>query len=204
MRTLLPLSMALAFTVGALQPAMAESGTSDPFPITAEVTATLTLSVTLKKNNSAGAVVTAMDFGRLVDIGTGTLRSSPTSTTGTGAVAAFITTNSHGTPYVVTQDGTALSNGTTNLPAGACTVVPTYSAADNGGASMPAGAVVGTAGSWVGARTLYTSETGLAAMRTITAYYSVTDDSTAGATTGVPLNQPGGSYAGTVTITATA
>ena len=204
MRTFFPLSMAVAILVSASTPAMAASNTSDPFVITAEVTATLTLSVTLKKNDSSGAVVTGMDFGRLVDIGTGTLRSSATSTTATGAVAAFITTNSHGTPYTVTQTGTALSNGTTTLPSGACTVVPTYSAADNGGASMPAGAVVGSAGSWVGTRTLYTSETGLAAMRTITAYYSITDDTAAGATTGVPMNQPGGAYTGTITITATA
>lgn len=180
--------------------AHADTASSDPLLIQADVEATLTMNVVLKQNSSAGAVVTSMDFGKLVDIGTGTLRSSATSTTGTGAVAAFITTNSHGSPYIVTQDGTAMGT----LPAGACTVVPVYSDADNGGATKPAGAVVGTPGSWVGNRVLYTSETGLVAIRTITAYYSVTDDTVAGATAVVPLNQAGGTYTGTVTFTVTA
>src|SRR3989338_1130568 len=108
------------------------TATSGPYTVSASVDGSLSLTVALKKNTSTGATLTAMDFGRLVDIGTGTLRSSPTSTTGTGNVTAMVSANSHGLPYVITQNGTLLSNGTTTLPAGACTVVPGYNTLDNG------------------------------------------------------------------------
>jgi hypothetical protein len=184
--------------------AMAATASTPTITTSASVPSALTLGVTLRKNDSAGAIITTMDFGNLVDIGTGTLRSSPTGTTGTGAVAAFITANSQGLPYTITSTGTALSNGTTTLPSGALTVVPGYAAADNGGAALPTGAVVGSAGSWVGTRTLYTSESGTAAIRTIQAGYSVTDSPAAGSTAVVPLNQAAGTYNGTVVITVTA
>ena len=180
----------------------AASASSAPITTSAVVDATLTLNVVLKKNDFAGATVTTMDFGKLINIGTGTLRSSPTSTTGTGAVAAFISANTSGTAYTITQSGTAMSNGAATLPSGALTVVPTSSAADNGGVALPAGASVGTAGTWVGTRTLYNSGAG-AAVRNVVCYYSVTDDAAAGATTGIPLSQPGGTYTGSVTITVT-
>ena len=175
-----------------------------PFTTSAVVQSALDITVVLKKNDFAGATITSMDFGRLIDIGTGTLRSSPTSTTGTGAVDAFISPNNQGLPYTITQTGTAMSNGATTLPAGALTVVPVYAAADNGGQAKPAGATVGTAGSWVGTRTLYTSETGAASARTIQAIYSVTDDPAAGSTGAVLQSQAGGTYTGTVTISITA
>ena len=129
--------------------AFAATATSGPHTIRAEVDGTLTMSVVLRKNSSTGTVLTSMDFGKLVDIGTGTLRSSATSTTGTGNVTAMISANSHGLPYTITQTGTALSNGTTTLPSGACTVVPVYSALDNGGAAL-----VGTLG-YIWKNTLY-------------------------------------------------
>lgn len=184
--------------------AMAATTSTPSIATSASVASNLTLNVVMKKNDFAGATVTSMNFGQLVDIGTGTLRSSPTSTTGTGAVAAFITANSQGLPYTITSTGTAMSNGTTTLPSGALTVVPVYAAADNGGQAKPAAAVVGSAGTWIGTRTLYTSETGTAALRTIQAIYSVTDDPAAGATTGVPVSQAAGTYNGTVVITVTA
>ena len=182
----------------------AATSSSGPYTVSASVDGTLSMSVVVRKNSSVGAIITAVDFGKLVDIGANTLRSAATSTTGTRNATAMITANSHGLPYTITQTGTTLSNGTTTLPSGACTVVPVYATQDNGGLAKPAGAVVGTAGSWVGTRTLYTSETGIAAMRTIQAVYSITDDPIAGATSAVPLNQAGGNYSGTVTITVTA
>ena len=182
----------------------AATATSGPFQISAAVNGGLELTTVLRKNDFSGSIVTSMDFGNLVDIGTGTLRSSTTGSTGTGAVDVFISANSHGIPYTITQTGTALSNGSATLPSGACTVVPVYAPADNGGAPLPAGATVGTKGTWVGTRTLYTSESGVAALRLIQAFYSVTDDPAAGATTGVPTNQSGGAYTGTVTFTVTA
>ena len=177
----------------ASQYAYAATQTTGAIPTSASVDGALSMTVVMKKNDSAGATVTSMDFGKLVDIGTGTLRSSATSTTGTGAVDVFITANSNGLPYTISQTGTAMSNGATTLPSGACNFVPVYAAADNGGAAMPAGAALGAKGTWVSgsAKNIYVSETGTAAMRTIQAFYSITDDSAAGATTGVPLSQPG-------------
>ena len=182
--------------------AFAATATSGPHTIRAEVDGTLTMSVVLRKNSSTGTVLTSMDFGKLVDIGTGTLRSSATSTTGTGNVTAMISANSHGLPYTITQTGTALSNGATTLPSGACTVVPVYSALDNGGAALVG--TLGVAGTWVtSGKTLYTSNA-IGSVRTFQAGYSVTDDPAAGATTGVPLSQAGGIYNGAVTFTVTA
>ena len=193
-------AMALGFDV----PAFAASTSTAPIATSAQVLSALTLSVVLRKNSSVGAIISSMDFGSLMNIGTGTLRSSTTGSTGTGNVTAMISANSQSLPYQITQSGTTMSNGTTTLPSGALTVVPVYSSADNGGAGLPAGASIGTAGPWLGSRTLYTSEPGAAAIRTIQAVYSVTDDPAAGATTGVPLNQSAGTYNGTVTITVTA
>jgi hypothetical protein len=182
--------------------AFATTATSGPYTISASVDGTLTMSVALKKNSSTGAALTSMDFGKLVDIGTGTLRSSATSTTGTGNVTAMISANSHALPYVISQTGTVLSNGVQTLPSGACTVVPGLYPADNGGAANVG--TVGTAGTWVATgKTLYTSNA-TGDIRTIQAAYSVTDDSAAGATTGVPLNQASGTYNGSVTFTVTA
>ena len=206
MKKLMSMSVVAAFVALTLAPsAFAATATSGPFTTSASVSGTLTLTTVIKKNSSTGATITTMDFGQLTDIGTGTLRSSATGTTGTGAADMFITANSHGLPYTITQTGTAMSNGSTTLPAGALTVVPVYAAADNGGATMPTGASLGSAGTWVSTnKVLYTSETGTAAMRTIQAIYSVTDDPTAGSTASVPLNQAAGTYSGTVTITVTA
>ena len=188
----------------ASQTSFAATATNGPVNISASIDGALSLTVALKKNSSTGAIVTSMDFGQLVDIGTGTLRSSPTSTTGTGNVTAMISANSHGLPYTITQTGTALSNGITTLPAGACTVVPVYAAADNGPTAPPLVGALGTKGTWVASgKTLYTSDA-VGSVRVFQAVYSVTDDPAAGATTGVPVSQAGGTYNGTVTFTVTA
>lgn len=190
-------------TMGAASPlCFGASSTSGSILMGADVQGTIGITVTLRKNEW-GDVVNSMDFGKLIDIGTGTLRSSPTSTTGTGAICAFVRVTSPGAPYTLTQTGTALSNGSSSLPAGACAVVPVYVSTDNGGAQMPSGASLGPAGSWIAVNKLLYSSDPLYALRTIRCYYSITDDTVAGATTGVPINQPGGTYSGTVVFTAT-
>ncbi len=198
------ISLAVLAMVAFAMPAYAASTSSPAITTSAQVLSALTLNVSLHKNSSTGAVVTAMDFGSLQNIGTGTLRSSTTGSTGTGNVTAMISANSQSLPYTITQNGTNMSNGSTTLPSGALGVVPVYASQDNGGAALPAGAVLGTKGSWVGNRTLYTSESGAAQIRVIQAIYSITDDPAGGATAGVPLNQAPGTYTGTVTITVTA
>ena len=191
----------IVFLVASPSAFAAQTSTS-PISISATVAPAIALNVVLKQNSSTGATVTAMNFGKLVDIGTGTLRSSPTSTTATGSVVAMVAVNGQGTSLTLTQAGTSLTGTAGTLPTGACTVVSQYVAADNGGSAIPSGAVANYKGTWLTTHTLYTDPTGSA--RTIQASYSVTDDPAAGATTGVPLSQAAGTYAGTVTFTLTA
>ncbi len=204
------IAVIVVVALGATPAIFAATNTAGPYTVSASVDGTLGMTVVLKKNDWNGTTITTMDFGKLIDIGTGTLRSSSTSTTGTGAVCAMISANSHGLPYSITTTGSALANGAITIPAGACGVVPVYIAADNGGAAIPTGATLGAPGPWVGAvRTIYTSEaTNPAKLVALRAYYSITDDpaggSSGGATGNVPLSQPGGNYTNTVTITVTA
>ncbi len=208
MKKLISIAVVLGMIAGFVSPAvMAATTTTGSISIGADVASAVALNVVMKRNDFNGATVTSMDFGRLVTLpltggGTTGLRSSATSTTGTGAVVAFITGNSQGASYTIKQDGTPMKFGTIELPSGACNVVPLYIKADNAGADLPTGASAGTPGSWVGSRTLYTSgPTG--ALRTVTAFYSVTDDPAAGATASVPTSQAAGSYTGSVTFTMT-
>ncbi len=210
MKKLLTLVTLVAVTVvmGAPMAMASTTVSSSTYTTNAVVDGAMSLTVELRKNSSVGVVVTSMDFGKLVELSptTGTLRSSPTSTTGTGSIVAMITANSHGLPYVISTKGSALTSGSNSLPAGACGVAPLYEPLDNKGAPKPTGATVGGATSWVSAtdKVLYTSESGVAAMRTIQASYSITDDPVGGGSTGVPLNQAGGTYTGTLTISVTA
>ncbi len=205
MKKLISMSvLALVLSASVAPVAIAAEATSGPINTKASVAGGLSQTIVIRKNSFAGAIITSIDFGQLADIGTGTLRSDPNGTTGTGSAVAFITPNSSGLPYVTTVDGTVMSNGTTTLPNGALVVTPTYAAADNGGLAMPAGAVLGTGGTWVGTgKVLYDSEDGIAAGRTFQAAFAITDDPAAGSTASVPTSQASGNYAGTVTITTT-
>ena len=199
-------AVAAAILIMASPTAFAATASSAPISISAVVSGALTITVDLFKNSvSAGNDIpdTAMNFGTLNnDLGTGNLRSTTTGSTGTGSVVALISANSSGLPYTITQNSpVALTSGANTLPAGATTVVPVYSPFDNGGQALVGS--VGAAGSWVGTRTLYTSNA-VGATRVIQAHYSVTDDPAAGATAVVPLNQAAGTYSGTVTFTVTA
>lgn len=194
--------------------ARAATLSSPLFNAKAVVSGETTMTVVLRKNDFQGAEVQSMDFGTLVEK-TFTdpnnpakvyksLRSDTTGSTGTAAILAWITANTHGNPYVVSQSGTALTNGGNMIPAGCCTVVPVYNATDNGGAAQPGGSKVGDKGTWVMPdKPLYTSESGSAQMRTISCFYSITDDPATGATAACPIGQPVGIYSGTVTFTVT-
>lgn len=188
-----------------------QAATTAVAPITtrAEVTGGLTLSVTLQKNDFDGDIITSMDFGTLMefenpDTHGKTLRSMKTGSTGTAAVLAWIGANSHGAQYAIKQTGTALSSGASTLPEGACCVVPVYVEGDNGGAAINPNAALGSKGTWVATdKLIYQSEPTPAQMRTLRAYYSITDDPKAGATSAVLLGQPTGVYNGTITFTVT-
>ena len=184
--------------------AFAATATSGTLNVSALVSGTLSMTVTLRSGSSTGTILTSpVSFGTLqvftnTSTGGQTLRSS-TVGGGIGDIVAMIAANSHGLPYTITQTGTM-----TGLPAGACTVVPVYATQDNGGAAKPASATLGTAGTWVATgKTLYADTVGTA-LSTIQAHYSITDDNTAGATAAVPINQAAGTYNGTWVITVTA
>lgn len=173
----------------------------------AKVDGALTMNVLLFKNDITGTNITAgnkMDWGTLVDIGTGTLRSSATGDTGTGAVLAYITVNSHSRPWTLKQTGTDMTKvgGTEKLEVGSLAVAPVYIASDNGGVTD---GTLGTKGTFVAAdKTLFTSAAN-GSIRTIRAYYSITDDPAGGgAAPNIPLGKLAGTYDGTVTFTATA
>lgn len=205
MKKVSALFMAVAVFAGSTS-AYAASVSKPPVNVSAEVSSNLQLNLALFKNSVDAAnnitASNAMNFGTLHDIGTGTLRSTPTGSTGIGSVIALVSAVSSGVPYVITQTGTQLTSGSNTLPAGACTVVPVYAAADNGGQALVG--TLGTKGTWVATdKTLYTSNAA-ADVRQIQYHYSITDDSNAGATTGVPTNQAAGTYTATVTFTVTA
>lgn len=209
MKKLMTITLVAVIVLAGTAPyASAAQFTSPAKTVTANVPSTLSLNIVLKRNDFAGTIIQNMDFGNLVDIGTGTLRSSPTGTTGTGAVYAAITpVVQGGLPYTITQDGSPMSNGTTTLPTGPLVVKAVYEPLDQtpSGSPQPAGSTTPTqaGASWVGTRTLYTSG-GTGAIRTVTAFYSITDDALAGSTGSVPTTQAPGSYTGTVTFTLTA
>ncbi len=195
----------IVFTVMVCVAPCAEAATDvkGPIVVAATVSSQLSLTVVMKRNNFAGATINSMNFGNLIDSGSGITGSNPSSTTGTGAVDVFLSANTQGAPYSIMQTGTPMSNGTTILPDGACIVKPIYDAADNGGLAMPAGASLGTGGTFTSAspKLLYQSEGGVAQARTVQALYSITDDPAAGATADIPVNQGAGTYSSTVTYT---
>lgn len=206
MKKLLRMFFMIAFLAGVSVPA--DSGfvsNTDSFAIEASFGTTFGMTIFILRDGSWGNKTTSMDFGTLVefvDSGTGgrTLRSS-------GNFLAMIYPQPSGTAqYHIDSTGTALSNGTTTLPAGACVVVPVYVSSDqwDPNAGIPLTGTLGSSGTWIGAsdRRIYTSNSA-GDYRAIRAYFSITDDPAAGSTAAVPVNQPSGHYAGTVTFTIT-
>lgn len=182
--------------------ALATDLNSGPYSVTASVNGAATLTVNLFKNDVSGpntGPATALSFGQLQEVD-GTLRSS---NTGTGAVSAAylaqVTANTHGLPYTVKQTGTTVSSGANQLPNNGLAMNVVYVASDNGNVTD---GTVGSKDSWVGTKTLYTSSPA-GPLRTIRAYYAITPDPAVGPGGAVPLDQPSGTYNGTITYTLT-
>lgn len=206
-------TMAVILTCVFSTPAFAAVATQGPYQTSASVDDTLSLEVKLFKNSVTPANLlpagSGMNFGKLVDIGTGTLRSSATSTTGIGSVIALVTANSHGKPYTIKQTGVAMTDGANVLPAGACGVAVNYQNADNGGNPKPGTLTLRTPNTWVGTDLTLASDSSTSSqMSTLQMTYSITDDPSGGALGGasVPLNQKtnGNPFVGSVTFTVTA
>lgn len=172
----------------------AASATQGPITVAADIPSGLTLDMTIIDQLS-GAVVPSLDFGDLVRVGD-EFRSSK-------FFKVLLKINSVGDPFELTQNGTALtrSGGAETMPSGAYIVKPTFEAAENNGAAQPSGAAIGSTGSAVGNKILYTDPTGTGGVVTLT--YTLSGDPNIGATEKIQLNQKSGSYAGTVQFTLT-
>ena len=120
-----------------------------------------------------------------------------------------------GSPYEVKSTCLGLTSGASFLPIGSFGLTPVYSPNDEwvypGGSTtqgdMPSGATLGTAGSAIAInKIVYSSESGTATPRIIQAYYGLPPYKTGGVDPfpgyeQIPLDQPHGTYSGTVTIT---
>lgn len=210
MKKFVTMAVIMGMVAGFTAPYVIAATTSlGPITVSAAVPVAFDLGMEMKKNDFAGATITAMDFGTLgtITLTNGqksSLRSVTTGSTGTAAVDVFFGASTQGAPYTITQTGTPMTGpGGATLPAANLIVVPFYTPDDNGGATLPAGASVGAPGSWVGTRTIYTSGP-TAAARVVQAFYSITDDPAVGAVGGITSAQAAGAYTGTVTFTLTA
>lgn len=175
--------------------------------VSAVVAQVLAISATIRQNSSTGTVLPAIAYGTLQQFNDingvpQTLRSSALGSTGTGDGVIMVTVISTlGTQYTVTEVGTAMTSGANTIPAGACAVNPVMNPLDNNGSANVG--VLAAAGSWIGSRTVYTSDA-IGSLRTFQLHHALTDDPVAGASSAVPLSQPAGNYNGTITLTVTA
>jgi len=121
----------------------------------------------------------------------------------------------YGQPYEIKSTCTGLVSGSSTLPVGSFGLTPAYSEDDEwqwpGGSEkqgqMPNGAQLGTPGPAIATdKLIYSSESGTATARIIQAYYSIPPKKKDGSDPyegfqPIPLDQPPGTYTGTVTIT---
>ncbi|PIU39886.1 MAG: hypothetical protein COT00_04600 [Candidatus Omnitrophica bacterium CG07_land_8_20_14_0_80_50_8] len=149
-----------------------------------------------------GGEVTQMNFGTLQEFtnpstGGKTLRS---------AVGFLVMLYPQGTtaPYHLDCSGAALTGlGGVTLPPGACAVKAGYSASDQcAGCDVGVGTVNPSGGTWIPGYRIYDSDA-RGYYQAIQAHLAITDDPSAGASGAVKIDQPSGSYNGTVTFTLT-
>ncbi|MCX5707700.1 MAG: hypothetical protein NTY14_01760 [Candidatus Omnitrophica bacterium] len=156
--------------------------------------------------------VGTMDFGELTyllsDNSNAGLFYSP------AGFCVVISAESFGKPYSIMSSCNGISSGSSYLKSGSFGLVPVYSSTDkwvfSSGSKdqgdMPSGATLGAAGSGVGDKTIYSSESTDATARIIQAYYGLPPYKSGGADpfpgyTPIPLTQAPGQYSGTVVIT---
>ena len=171
---------------------------------TAVVNAGLSITVAVYENSVTGPTgpnLGSIPFGALAQY-----QSAPGVVPAWGPVlrsqkayCAMVTANSSSVPYTIKQTAQSLTYLTNKIPDGAFVVVPVYSSVDNGGLTNTG--TLGAKGTAVAVdKTIYTSG-GSHGARTIQAIYAITDDPNSGATAAVPIDQPAGTYQGTVTFT---
>jgi hypothetical protein len=157
-------------------------------------------------------IVETMDFGEL------TYLLSDNTNAGlfysTAGFCVVVSAEPFGKPYAIMSSCNGVGSGSNYLKSGSFGLVPVYSSTDkwvfSGGSKeqgdMPSGATLGNAGSAVGDKTIYSSESTEATARIIQAYYGLPPYKSGGADpfpgyTPIPLTQAPGQYSGTVIIT---
>ena len=182
------------FLAAPVRVAEAASATQGPINVAADIPSGLTLELTIIDQLS-GAVAPSLDFGDLVRVGD-EFRSSK-------FFKVLLKVNSVGDPFELTQNGTPLTRtgGSETLPSGAYMVQPSFVPGDNSGAAQPSGSSIGTAGTAVGNKLLFSDPSGTGGVLTLS--YTLSGDPNTGATEKILLNQKSGAYAGTVQFTLT-
>ncbi len=191
------------------------TGTCAPV-VTATVASGLTFSVTIVSlvaapggGTTLGSAVTAMNFGSLASNGTfippGSTTPQLRSLNSTAAFQVFFGINAQQRPFTISQSssGTGLASGTNFIPTGAFIVTPLQGVGGDPTLPLPAGIAVSPRGSAIGTGITLFSRTVTGPSATLAATYGITDDTTLGATQPIPLDQPAGTYATTITFSAT-
>jgi hypothetical protein len=196
-------------------PAMAVDIPGPSVAVSANVSSTLTFSVTITElipdgsgGTTIGPVVTTMDFGTLASNGTfdpdgaGPIAPQPRALNSLRAYQAFFGINSQQRPFSIKQTAGPLQSGANTIPNGAFIVTPLNGVGGNPAQPLPANISVKSRQSAVGTNIELFSSSGGSA-NTMAATYGVTDDPALGATQSIPLDQPTGNYLTTVVFTAT-
>ena len=205
----------LAATLLAAGPASAVDIAGPVVPVSAEVEANLSFSVTITElipaaggGTTIGPVVTSMGFGLLESQGTfdpdgpGPIAPQPRALSSTKAFQVFFGINAQGRPFTIKQTSGPLQVGGSTIPNGAFIVTPLQGVGGDPSRPLPPGTSVGSRGSAVATNKVLFSGSG-GRNDTMAATYGITDDPALGATESIPLDQPAGDYSTTITFTAT-
>jgi len=171
--------------------------TVGPINVTASISGTKSINCTILQDNNPGNVVTSMNYGALQ-------LNANSNFVGTKFFQFHCgVTNNTTTPYQVTQTGGTLTSGSNTLNNGSWIVTPLNGIGGNPSNPFPPGTTVGACGTAAATnKMLFTQANGT----TVSDYsftYGITDDPALGATDAIPLDQPAGNYATTITFTAT-
>lgn len=194
MNRILAIVMALGL-VSVTMPGYAETITAPDITVSADVASAFTISVDLRDDDLGAGYPditpdTAMDFGTLVEENGILVTQDP--------VVAFINVvNTDRTAYTINSSITdTLTDGANEIPDGAFVVNV------NKTVGADPGTIPYASGTAVGDHTIYASG-GTNPTVQVEAHYTISGDPSLGATEFVPLDQPAGSYATTLQLSAT-
>lgn len=211
MKRVIILSMMAIFVLGLLV-SEAICASSVNVSANASVTAVLDVAATIKKHTDTdgdGIVDTGEPFDTVTSIAFGDLQRSTHADGTPGAMYSpyafhvYLGANASSRQYKITQSGTVLTAGTNNIPDGAYLCTPAW-AGDSANNDI-SGDALGTAGTAVGTRDVYTSNnSGKSA--TVEVVYGLSRPRSDGSlwpgqTATIPPDQAGGTYTSTVTFT---